>query len=131
LNKPFHLSFVVPDLRLTQAFYINILDCKKGRDTGQWLDIIFFGHQLTLHQESTTMVAQAIDHFGVILNQREWLSLITKLKTANIAFELEPSEKLNDDNSQAGKFAVKDPANNLLEFKFYQPASINSWYYLS
>jgi extradiol dioxygenase family protein len=119
LNNPFHLSFVVPELRLTEDFYVNFLGCKKGRDTGEWIDIIFFGHQLTLHQETETMKAQSIDHFGVILSKVEWLSISEKVKGANITFVLLPSEKLNEDNSESGKFIIKDPAGNLLEFKFY------------
>jgi len=119
LNNPFHLSFVVPELRLTEDFYVNFLGCKKGRDTGEWIDIIFFGHQLTLHQETETMKAKSIDHFGVILSKVEWLSISEKVKGANITFELLPSEKLNKDNSESGKFIIKDPAGNLLEFKFY------------
>ena len=119
MNNPFHLSFVVPELRLTEDFYVNFLGCKKGRDTGEWIDIIFFGHQLTLHQETETMKAQSIDHFGVILSKVEWLSISEKVKGANITFVLLPSEKLNEDNSESGKFIIKDPAGNLLEFKFY------------
>ena len=120
MNKPFHLSFVVPELRLAEDFYINFLECKKGRDTGQWIDIIFFGHQLTLHQESPTMKAQSIDHFGIILERDEWLAIARKVTAINMAFILSPSEKSNDDNSQSGKFIIKDPAGNLIEFKFYE-----------
>jgi len=120
LNNPFHLSFVVPKLRLAEEFYVNVLGCKKGRDTGKWIDIIFFGHQLTLHQETEKMKAQSIDHFGVILEKVEWLSIVQKIENENISFVLPPNEKLNDDNSESGKFIINDPASNMIEFKFYQ-----------
>ncbi len=48
--KPFHLSFAVPDLKQAVDFYVNVLGSEMGRDMGAWVDIIFFGHQLTLHQ---------------------------------------------------------------------------------
>jgi extradiol dioxygenase family protein len=118
LNNPFHLSFVVPELRSTENFYVNFLGCKKGRDTGQWIDIIFFGHQLTLHQETESMKAHAIDHFGIILERDEWLSISQKIRVDNIPFVLSPTE----DNSESGKFIIKDPAGNLIEFKFYKKA---------
>jgi hypothetical protein len=120
LNNPFHLSFVVPNLRLAEAFYIKILGCKKGRDTGDWIDIIFFGHQLTLHQETESMKAQSIDHFGIILDKTEWQAIADKVEFENIPFVLSPNEKTNEDNSESGKFIIKDPANNLIEFKFYK-----------
>ncbi len=46
--KPFHLSIVVPDLEQARVFYVNLLRCAVGRDQGQWIDILFFGHQMSL-----------------------------------------------------------------------------------
>jgi len=126
LNNPFHLSFVVQNLLLVEEFYVEILGCKKGRDTGKWIDIIFFGHQLTLHQETESMKAQPIDHFGIILERAEWLSVAQKIKVENIPFILSPTEKINDDNGESGKFIVKDPASNLIEFKFYRKPPLDS-----
>ncbi|WOH36410.1 hypothetical protein RI844_13635 [Thalassotalea fonticola] len=124
MSNPFHLSFVVPKLRLAEEFYVNLLNCRKGRDTGKWIDIIFFGHQLTLHQETENMKAQSIDHFGVILDKSEWLSIAKKIEVESIPFVLSPSEKINDDSSESGKFIIKDPASNLIEFKFYKKSPL-------
>lgn len=124
MNNPFHLSFVVPNLRLAERFYIEFLGCKKGRDTGDWIDILFFGHQLTLHQETESMAAKSIDHFGVILAKDEWLCIIKKVTAAKLVFILPPTEKINQDDSQSGKFIIKDPANNLIEFKFYEKSIV-------
>ncbi|WP_444885197.1 VOC family protein [Microbulbifer sp. PSTR4-B] len=44
--KPFHLSFVVPDLEKAREFYVNLLGCTVGRDTGEWIDVIFYGIRL-------------------------------------------------------------------------------------
>jgi extradiol dioxygenase family protein len=125
LSNPFHLSFVVSKLRLTEEFYVNFLGCKKGRDTGNWIDIIFFGHQLTLHQETEKMKAQSIDHFGVILEKGEWLAIAQQVEVQGIPFVLSPNEKTNDDSSESGKFIIKDPANNLIEFKFYKKSPLD------
>jgi extradiol dioxygenase family protein len=125
LSNPFHLSFVVPNLRLTEKFYVDFLGCKKGRDTGEWIDIIFFGHQLTLHQETENMKAKAIDHFGIILEKTEWISIAQKIKAKNIPFVVSPNEKINDDNSESGKFIIEDPASNKIEFKFYQKSPVD------
>ncbi|PHS18501.1 MAG: hypothetical protein COA86_07345 [Kangiella sp.] len=124
MNNPFHLSFVVPKLHLAEEFYVNFLSCKKGRDTGKWIDIIFFGHQLTIHQETENMKAQSIDHFGVILEKSEWLSIAKKVEVESIPFVLSPNKKTNDDSSESGKFIIKDPASNLIEFKFYKKSPL-------
>ena len=124
MSYPFHLSFVVPNLRDAEAFYVSFLGCKKGRDTGSWIDIIFFGHQLTLHQATETMSAQALDHFGVILGKQEWLSILNKFEAVGEEFVLAPKRQVQDDGSESGKFIIGDPANNLIEFKFYQKSPV-------
>lgn len=121
--KPFHLSFTVPNLREAEAFYINVLECKKGRDTGNWIDVIFYGHQLTIHQENEEINAQAIDHFGVILDKEEWLCVLEKCQRLSVEFVVAPSDSIDEIKNKSGKFIIKDPANNLIEFKFYKDHS--------
>ena len=117
--KPFHLSFVVPDLRIAKEFYTDILGCELGRDTGAWLDILFFGHQITMHQERSGMLVKAIDHFGPTLDKQEWQTL-SKILIANaIHFELAPTIMYEGTDQETGKYIIKDPAGNLLEFKYY------------
>ncbi len=124
MTYPFHLSFVVPDLKLAEEFYTEFLNCKKGRDTGHWIDIIFYGHQLTLHQATQEMPARALDHFGVIMSKQEWLNLKQKVEQNGYEYVLPPKAAVKDDRSESGKFIIKDPAANLLEFKFYQASPI-------
>jgi extradiol dioxygenase family protein len=117
--KPFHLSLVVPDLNQAKEFYVNVLNCNVGRDTGKWLDIIFFGHQITMHQEQKTMKAKTIDHFGPVLDKAEWQAVAEKLSSSGVDFQLPPTIKANGTSAESGKYIVKDPAGNLLEFKYY------------
>jgi extradiol dioxygenase family protein len=122
--KPFHLSIVVPDLEQVRMFYVNILGCMVGRDKGQWIDILFFGHQMTVHQEREGMVAKAIDHFGPVLEKEEWKKISDNLHLNSIAFEMQPFIWEEGTDAESGKFIVKDPAGNILEFKFYKNFSI-------
>jgi len=62
---------------------------------------------------------------GVILEKAEWLSIAQKIEVENIPFILSPNEKINDDNSESGKFIIKDPASNLIEFKFYKKSPLD------
>jgi hypothetical protein len=121
--KPFHLSFVVPDLFKAKEFYIEVLGCDLGRDTGDWIDILFFGHQVTIHQERDGLSAKAIDHFGPVLDKQEWLSVANTLAEKTIQFELPPTIKFEGTDKEVGKYIIKDPAGNLIEFKYYDSFS--------
>ncbi len=121
--KPFHLSTVVPDLRQAENFYQTVLGCETGRDRETWIDVNFFGHQLTLHQQSDLMPAVAIDHFGPVLGKHEWLALIDNCTTNALDFVLPPVIRQQGTPSEQGKFIIQDTAGNLLEFKYYLEAA--------
>jgi extradiol dioxygenase family protein len=118
--KPFHLSFVVPSVEDAKEFYVGVLECSIGRDTGSWFDIIFFGHQITIHQESENMRAKAIDHFGPILDKEAWDSSLERCKSKGVEFLMQPTLKNEGASEESGKFIVLDPAKNIIEFKFYK-----------
>ena len=122
--KPFHLSFVVPDLEKAKNFYTNLLGCEIARDAGKWIDIIFFGHQIAMHQEREGMVARTIDHFGPILEKDEWLTVSNKCSSNGISFEMPPTIKGEGTDAESGKYIIKDPAGNLLEFKYYSSFAV-------
>lgn len=49
--SPFHLAIPVKDLSESKNFYKNILGCKPGRESDEWADYDFFGHQLVIHAD--------------------------------------------------------------------------------
>ena len=118
MTRPFHLSFSVPDLAATKRFYSAVLGCQLGRDAGAWVDVNFFGHQLTLHEERAGLPAVAIDHFGPFLRRERWEEIVRRLRAADIAFEVEPFVRDAGGPDEVGKFIVRDPAGNRLEFKY-------------
>ena len=46
---PFHLAIPVDNLELCRIFYRDILNCKEGRSSENWVDFNFYGHQLVIH----------------------------------------------------------------------------------
>jgi len=118
--RPFHLSIVVSDLNEAKDFYLNMLECKLGKDAGSWVNVMFFGHQLTIHQENKEMKAQAIDHFGPILEKESWQSFANKIHLSKYSFVSLPNILNEGENNESGKFLLNDPAGNLLEFKYYK-----------
>ena len=116
---PFHLSFVVPNKELARKFYIDTLGCTIGRDNKTWFDVLFYGHQITIHQASEKMSAFKIDHFGPILDKEQWLDVVGKCKDNEVGFILPPTVKDKEKGSESGKFIIEDPSGNVLEFKYY------------
>ncbi len=80
---------------------------------------MFYGHQVTMHQERDGVIAKPIDHFGPVLEKDEWLKVSASLKANLIAFEMPPLIKGENTRGEVGKFIVQDPAGDLLEFKYY------------
>ena len=77
--SPFHLAIPVKDLDETLAFYEELLQCSRGRESGDWVDLNFLGHQLVLHRiertardETNTNCVNGehvpVPHFGVVLD---------------------------------------------------------------
>ncbi|MFC6635338.1 VOC family protein [Microbulbifer taiwanensis] len=122
--KPFHLSFLAIDKEETKNFYLETLDCTLGRDSRMWCDVIFFGHQITVHQASRVSQCQSIDHFGVILSRDEWSTYLRKIKSKGIPFIQSPVSQNQGKHCESGKFSINDPCGNIIEFKYYSE-SIN------
>ena len=117
--KPFHLSFAVPDLKQARQFYQDTLGCAVGRDEGSWIDVILFGHQITIHKESEHMKSRPIDHFGPILDKSEWENVRERCESAGVEFSMRPLILADGTAQESGKFTIKDPADNVIEFKYY------------
>ena len=50
MSNSFHLAIPAGDLKKAEAFYTDVLGCKTGnREDGKWVDIDFWGNELTLH----------------------------------------------------------------------------------
>jgi extradiol dioxygenase family protein len=115
---PFHLSLVVPDLQAAKRFYCDVLGCSRAPDPGAWVDVLLFGHQLTLHQASAQRKAQALDHFGVVLDKVDWKALAQRLDDLDVTYVTPPHVQAVDGTDERGKLLLDDPAGNLLEFKY-------------
>ena len=128
--KTFHLAFPITDINASIEFYTQYLGCKLGRQAERWVDLNFFGHQLSLHlsdnKKNTDHCSNVVDgdeihvpHFGAVLEKPAWEALHQKLKNGGIEFRLEPKIRFEGETGEQGTFFVKDPAGNTLEFKFF------------
>ena len=126
----FHLAFPVVDLAATRRFYSNRLGCRVGRESDQWIDFDFFGHQITAHlspQEARLVVANPVDgddvpvrHFGVILAWQEWQQLAERLTRDQTPFMIAPHIRFQGQVGEQATLFIRDPSGNALEFKSFK-----------
>jgi len=131
---PFHLAVPVDDLGRARDFYVELLGCATGHEDERWLDLDFFGHQVTLHLAETAgeQAANAVDgdevpvrHFGVILAPADWQALADRLTAAGVDFLIAPRVRFRGQPGEQRTMFLRDPAGNALEFKsFADPARI-------
>lgn len=127
---PFHLAFPVHDLAAVREFYVELLQCREGRSAERWVDLDFFGHQLSAHRVDS-MPSPAghnlVDgdsvptpHFGVVLPWEQWKALTIRLLEASVTFLIEARVRFEGQVGEQGTFFVRDPSGNVLEFKSFK-----------
>jgi extradiol dioxygenase family protein len=128
----FHFAFPVRDIKATKKFYQEVLGCTLGRKAHNWVDINFFGHQLTAHHQPDLEVSQRMNssgvpqlHFGAILPWREWHRLKDKLEEMGIPFFIPPTMVFPGQVGEQMSMFVQDPSGYAIEFKaFEEPGRI-------
>ncbi len=137
MSIPFHLAFSVKNIEATKKFYVDVLGGTVTKSTGHWLNVNFFGHQLSIHEnpqmksDRKTITVEdkevPLHHFGVILKKSEWEILAKKLKKLKIKFLIEPKLKHEKQVCEQAIMFLKDPSGNGIEFKcFTDPKHIFS-----
>jgi extradiol dioxygenase family protein len=132
--RPFHLALPVTDLSSAEAFYCGLLGCSKGRTASRWIDLNFYGHQVTLHlvDAGEAAATNPVDgdqvparHFGVVLEMAEWRSLSARLEEADCEFLIAPRIRFEGKVGEQATLFLTDPSGNALEFKsFADPAQL-------
>lgn len=124
MRVKFHLAFPSHDLSLSKAFYHEGLGFALGRESKHAMIINCANNQLVAHKvESPVDEQQGIypRHFGLIFDVLDdYKRLIRRLEQHNIAFHIEPKVRFQDSRLEHHSFFIKDPSNNLLEFKYYR-----------
>ncbi|AUH72029.1 VOC family protein [Legionella sainthelensi] len=127
MNTLFHLAFPVHDLALAKEFYHHKLGFSLGRESENALILKFGSHQIVAHKVDLTPPSQEgiyPRHFGLIFLERDnFDAFIARIKMQHIPFEIPPKTRFKDTRIEHQSFFLKDPSNNLLEFKYYAFAS--------
>lgn len=122
-----HLAIPAGDLEAAMKFYCDVLGCKSGNsETGRWVDIDFWGNELTLHQSEeqlpnvrhdVDMGAVAVPHFGAHLSNGEFQALKARIEAAGLEYLDKPYRRFVGNEYEQETFFIKDPNGNVLEMK--------------
>lgn len=120
----FHLAIPVQNLKEACNFY-NELGAKTGRVYKTHVVLDFFDTQLVVHCSDMWDRSPKIypRHFGIILDAKVQLDLLWhKFKNRAYVFE-ELFQRNAGKPEEHWTFFLKDPSNNLVEFKWYKNES--------
>ena len=122
-----HLAIPAGDLEVTLKFYTDILGCSIGnREIGRWVDVNFWGNELTLHQSEeqlpnvrhdVEMGAVLVPHFGIHLTQEDFDGIKARIAEAGLEYIDKPYRRFKGDKYEQETFFIADPNNNVLEIK--------------
>lgn len=125
----FHLAFPVADIEATRKFYVDMLGCGVGRESERWIDLDFFGHQITGHLSVAESMTEhnpvdgdevPVRHFGAVLPWQDWQALADRLAGSGVNFVIAPRIRFAGEPGEQGTFFIRDPSSNSLEFKSFK-----------
>lgn len=122
-----HLSLPVRDLAESGRFYLDVLGCDPGRERQGWMDVWFFGMQVTLHEQPDQVLAAevaGVRHFGVALSEEHFDALVVRLGEHRVEWLRPVSTEHGGTARQQTKATISDPSGNAIELKWYAQPSI-------
>jgi extradiol dioxygenase family protein len=117
-----HLSLPVRDLTESVEFYKNVLQCDVGRVRDDFVDVWFFGMQVTLHEEPDQVLSaeqRGVHHFGVTVGADDLAQLIARAQAHHVVFLSELSTDYPGTPREQTKAKILDPSGNAIELKTY------------
>jgi hypothetical protein len=125
MSRPvFHLAFPVRDIKETVAYYRDRLGLAVDLIEEKRCIINFFGHQAVAHVSEKDIPERASlypRHFGVILDSEQVFdAFCARLEKEKVTFFERLFTRFEGTPREHKTFFLKDPSNNLLEFKWYR-----------
>lgn len=123
MRRIFHLSIPVTGLKQASHFYQRFLGATVGRSADDWVDMLLWGHQITLQYRPDEVLprdAQGKRHFGVVLPWPEWHALRAKLESLGTEFLELPVVLHESTPMEQAKLYIEDPSHNVIEIKAYR-----------
>jgi uncharacterized protein len=121
----FHLAIPAYDLDAAQDFYVGALGCKLARRYPDRVTIDFFGDQLVCHlvdppSETPAELNLYPRHFGVTFREgRDFDAVLELCRQRKIELFSDVSVRFEGLVEAHRTFVLRDPSDNLVEFKHY------------
>jgi hypothetical protein len=126
----FHLAFPVHDLDAARLFYGEVLGCREGRSSSEWVDFDFFGHQIVAHLSVSAGACEGanevdgeqvpVRHFGLIVSPSKFTEISHSLREKNVRFLIEPQVRFKGEPGEQFTMFFLDPSGNALEIKAFE-----------
>jgi extradiol dioxygenase family protein len=116
-----HLSLPVRDLDEARQFYVDALGCEPGRVRDDWIDVWFYGMQVTLQlrpDEVPVPAQPGVRHFGVTLSVPELHELLGRIADQAEWISPPATDHAGTPRAQT-KAKLADPSGNVIELKAY------------
>lgn len=120
----FHLAIPTHDLEAAEEFYVGGLGCRLARKYDDRITLDFHGDQVVCH-----LAPDKIDpapemyprHFGITFRDEEaFRALHQRAEEHGLPFFAPLDTRFPGKREEHLTFFLRDPSNNLLEFKFYR-----------
>lgn len=121
----FHLAIPARDLKEAKEFYTR-LGAKPGREYDTHIVLNFYGCQLVCHLSTVLEYNREPKmyprHFGVIIDSKDEFYYTLKMcnDIASEAIFQHLFFRHEDEFAEHHTFFLKDPSNNVIEFKWYR-----------
>ena len=128
----FHLAIPVGDITTALDFYCKVLGCEKGNSEFKypdaWVDINFWGNELTLHsseefekpeakRHNVDMGNVTVPHFGVHISAEDFKQLKQRIDDNNIEYIDPPYIRFEGTKLEQETMFIADPYGNAMEIK--------------
>jgi extradiol dioxygenase family protein len=107
-------------------FYVDVLGCEVGRVRDGWIDVWFYGLQLTLQEHPEQVLPaehQGVRHFGVTLDAEQLATVLTRLASQPAGQAITWLREVSTDDAgtvrEQTKAMIADPSGNAIELKAY------------
>lgn len=127
MSNCLHLAIPAGDLEVAKKFYCEVMGCRSGNsEEGRWIDIDFWGNELTIHQSEerlptvrhdVDMGAVSVPHFGVHMPEEDFQALKQRIEAAGIEYLDKPYRRFVGTEFEQETFFIEDPNGNVLEMK--------------
>jgi extradiol dioxygenase family protein len=117
-----HLSIPVRDLEEARQFYVQILGCRSARVGNGFIDVWFYGIQLTLQDRpgEASLDPGGSRHFGVTLARPEFDAAVERLHSFPVVWLSPVSTDDEGLSTEQTKTKIADPSGNVIELKTYR-----------